>query len=204
MSRREVFFDVETKNLFSDVGSRNPGDLGVSLTSVYVREVDESQKEISGKMYSFWEKELDKMWKFFQEADRIVGFNSLGFDIPALEPYALYPLGDLPHLDVLEHVRIAFGRRVKLDALLKDTLGTKKTDIGTNAVRYYRAGDKASLEKLRTYCEADVLLTRDLYDYGVSQKHLKFTDHWNTLRTIPVDFSYPQNEENASKQVGLF
>jgi hypothetical protein len=36
----EVFFDVETKKLFSEINTRAPGDLGVSVVSVYKRELD--------------------------------------------------------------------------------------------------------------------------------------------------------------------
>jgi len=179
----EVFFDVETKKLFSEINTNNPGDLGVSVVSVYKRELDSNQKEIQGEMRSFWEHEFTDMWKIFKEADRIIGFNSLKFDVPALQPYALFCLAELSHFDIMKKVRKSLGR---------------------NAVRYWRSGDKESLRKLRTYCEMDVQITRKLYDFGKKNSYLKFTDKWNNLRTLAVDFSYPINKTYSGKQISLF
>jgi hypothetical protein len=76
--------------------------------------------------------------------------------------------------------------------------------VGTNAVLYWKKHDEESLHKLKSYCEADVLLTKNLYDFGVTNKNLKYLDKWNTSREIPVDFSYPQSVIDASRQIGLF
>lgn len=200
--KREVFFDVETKKLFSDVAENDPALLGVSIVSVYFRTLDENLSETEGKMQSFWEKEFDKMWPIFQEADRIIGFNSLGFDVPALKPYTNFPFSKLPHLDILAQVKEIFGRRIALDAIAKETLDTQKTDTGLNAVYYWQKGDKESLAKLKKYCEADVLITRDVYDFVLKNKHVLFKDKWNTLRKVELDFSYPKEESQS--QVGLF
>lgn len=51
----EVVFDCETQKLFSEITTNDPGDLGISLVSVYVRTVDDTQREITGNMYSFWD-----------------------------------------------------------------------------------------------------------------------------------------------------
>src|SRR3989344_5533694 len=102
--KKEVFFDVETKKLFSDISTDNLGDLGVSVVSVYSRELREDLSEAGGIIQSFWEKDFDKMWPVFQEADRIIGFNTIGFDVPALMPYANFPFNKLAHLDIMAHV----------------------------------------------------------------------------------------------------
>lgn len=202
--KREIIFDVETKNLFEDVGSKEPGLLGVSLVSVYRRELQKDLTEKNGEMISFWEKDFKDMWKLFQEADRIIGFNSLHFDVPALQPYAFLKLEKLNHLDMLDIIKDAFGRRIPLAALAQETLGHTKIDVGINAVKYFRNGDEQSLAKLKKYCEADVAITKELYDYGLKNKHVKFKDKWNTLRTVTVDFSYPTLAEPQVKQGGLF
>ena len=199
--KKEVFFDVETKKLFSDISTNDPGDLEVSIVSVYSREVDNDQDEANGKMQSFWEKEFDEMWPIFQEADRIVGFNSLGFDVPALMPYTDFPFNKLPHFDIMAHVKDVFGRRISLDHIAQETLDRKKIDTGLEAVYYWRKGDKKSLEKLQKYCEDDVFITRDVYDFVVNNDHLLFKDKWNTLQKVELDFSYPKQD---SSQAGLF
>jgi len=61
----EVFFDVETKSFFDESGASKPEELGVSIVSVYRREMDEYFNEIQGEMKSFWEKEIPQMWSLF-------------------------------------------------------------------------------------------------------------------------------------------
>jgi len=200
----EVFFDCETKKLFNEISGNDPADLGISIVSVYVRAVDDSQKELNGTMYSFWEPELPNMWQHFSAAQRIIGFNSLKFDVPALRPFAPTGFEKLPHFDIMKAVRDTLGFSLSLNHLATQTLGAHKTDVGTNAVVYWKSQNPILLEKLKSYCEADVLLTRDLYDYGVREKKLKYVDKFNTPREFPVDFSYPKAIIDASKQMGLF
>ena len=200
----EVFFDCETQKLFNEISGTDPGDLGISVVSVYVRTVNEKQEELSGRMYSFWEHELSNMWQHFFGVQRIIGFNSLKFDVPALKKYSPTGFERLPHFDILKVVRDSLGFSLSLEHLVNNTLGNHKTDIGTNAVAYWKKHDEESLIKLKAYCEADVLLTRDLYDFGVKNKMLKYLDKWNNPREIPVDFSLPQAVITADRQIGLF
>jgi len=200
--RREIIFDVETKKLFSDIEGTDPGDLGVSIVSVYRRTIDDDLREIEGQMQSFWEKDFAKMWPIFQEADRIIGFNTIGFDIPVLTPYTNLPLDKLPHFDIMFKLKEKFGRRISLDAIVKETLDTEKRDVGINAVYYWQNGDPKSLEKLKIYCEDDVRLTKELYDFAIKNGYLLFKDKWNTLQKVELDFSYPPKD--PSEQIGLF
>ncbi len=205
----EVIFDVETQKLFSDIMSEDPADLEVSIVSVYRREVDETGSELSGEMKTFWHPsasitpQINEMWRWFEEADRIIGFNSKKFDVPALRRHYQSDFAKLPHFDILEQVRIALGRRLSLNALAQDTLGSTKIDVGTNAVYYWANRTEENYRKLREYCESDVMITRDLYDFGRKNNFLRYTDtKWNTPQTIPVDFSYPAKK--VETQIGLF
>lgn len=191
----EVIFDTETKRWFDAIEEFDPSKLGISLLSVYIRDGKK------GEMKSFWEKDLDKSWEIFQKADRIIGFNSLGFDVPALSSYAPAHFPKLPHFDMLAHIREAQGKRVSLEALARATLGTGKLDSGENAIKYWQKGDKESLAKLKKYCEADVTITRDLYDFGLRNGYLKFIDFWNETREVKVDFSYPVDEPNGQESL---
>jgi len=199
----EVIFDLETKQLFSDVGSHDPRKLGVSVLSLYQRRVDDNINEIEGSMQSFWEADFPKLWPILEQADRIIGFNSLHFDVPALQPYAPFDLKTLPHFDILDIVKNVYGRRVGLSVLARDTLKHTKSDIGINAVLYWAKGDQKSLDELKSYCEMDVATTRDLYDYGLKHKKLIFRNKWNMMEEIAVDFSYVK-KAGKNQQIGLF
>jgi DEAD/DEAH box helicase domain-containing protein len=205
----EVFFDVETQKLFSDIISEDPADLEISVVSVYRRTIDDNGKELSGEMKTFWHPDagispyIEEMWQWFEEATRIIGFNSKKFDVPALRPHYSKDFSKLPHFDILEVVRTVLGRRISLNALVQETLGSHKIDVGTNAVYYWANKTKENFEKLRTYCESDVALTRDLYDFGREKKYLKYMDtKWNRSQSIPIDFSYPIKIQES--QIGLF
>lgn len=200
----EAIFDVETQKLFSEVDGGDPALLGVSIVSVYIRKVNEQQEEIGGSMKSFWEHELPALWPILANVKRIVGFNSLKFDVPVLKPYAPSTFARLAHFDIMTAVRDALGHNLSLVSLAGETLGRQKADVGINAVAYWQQKDPEGLAKLKAYCEADVLLTRDLYDYGVRNKHLKYVDKWNNSKSFAVDFSYPAEFIAASRQIGLF
>jgi DEAD/DEAH box helicase domain-containing protein len=210
MPKKEVIFDCETKKIFSEIATDDPGDLGVSIVSVYSRTVEITEKdgrtiinETAGKMESFWEEDFVKMWPIFQNADRIIGFNSIGFDVPALKPYTNFPFEKLPHFDIMYKFKDVAGHRISLDALAKETLDKEKIDVGLNAVLYWKKHDKESLAKLKKYCEEDVYITRDIYDFAYNKGQLLFKDKWNTLRKIDLDFSYTK-EERKIDQIGLF
>jgi len=199
----EVIFDTETKKFFDEVPGNDPSLLGVSITSVYSRTLDENLKEITGSMQSFWEKDFGEMFKLFEKADRIIGFNSIGFDIPALSPYLPSHWKKLKHFDILAEIKKVEGKRMSLDSLAKATLGTQKNDHGSNAIKYWNEGTEESLAKLKKYCEMDVIITRDLYDHVINNKLLKYVDFWNEPHKIILDFSYPKIE-TSNIQNSLF
>lgn len=204
-NRVEVIFDIETKRFFDDIDARKPEDLGISVVSAYRREVDENLNEIVGEMKSFWEKDFGEMWSWFEEADRIIGYNSLGFDVPAVNGVYTGDFFKLNHFDILKVIKDVFGHRVKLDSVAHESLGVGKNASGADAVRWWALGDPESLANLKKYCEMDVEVTKKVYDYGLKNKRLKFKDRWNEMREIEVDFSYPEIEiQKVEEQMGLF
>ncbi len=203
MNHFEVIFDTETKKFFDEIDDYDASKLGVSITSVYSRTLDDNFKEIEGKMQSFWEKDFGEMFKLMEKADRIIGFNSIGFDVPALSPYLPVHWSKLKHFDILAELKKIEGKRMSLDSLAKATLNTKKNDSGANAVKYWNAGDPESLAKLKKYCEMDVTITRDIYDHAMKNGILKYIDFWNETHEIKLDFSYPL-EDPSKIQTSLF
>ena len=203
MKKFEVIFDTETKKFFDEATGYDASKLGVSIASVYARTLNDNLEETGGKMQSFWEKDFSEMFKLFEKADRIIGFNSLNFDVPALSPYLPAHWPRLKHFDILDEIKKVEGKRVSLDSLAKATLGAKKNDSGENAIKYWNAGDKESLAKLQKYCEMDVELTTKIYDYALSTGFLKYIDFWNETHEVKIDFGYP-HEDFSNVQAGLF
>lgn len=187
----EVIFDTETKKFFDEVPGNDPSLLGVSITSVYFRTLDDNFNEIEGKMQSFWEEEFSEMFKIFEKADRIIGFNSFGFDIAALSPYLPQHWPKLKHFDILDEMRKVEGKRMSLDSIAKATLNSTKNDVGSNAIKYWNEHTPESLAKLKKYCEMDVEITTKIYDHALKNKTLRYKDFWNEYHDVKVDFSYP-------------
>lgn len=182
-------FDVETKKAFDEVGGYYPDKLGVSVSGVWY---GDSGSE--GVLRGFREEEFPEMFKIFEAAERIVGFNSIDFDMPALQPYYVGDLRQLPNFDLLQEVEKQVGYRVKLDALAKETLGVQKGGSGLDAITYYREGN---WDKLVKYCLEDVVITRDLYKHGLREGKLQYKNKWNNLIEVPVNFA----EETTKTQV---
>jgi len=195
----EVIFDTETKKFFDEIDDNDPAKLGVSITSVYSRTLDENLKEVEGSMQSFWEADFPEMFKLFEKADRIIGFNSISFDVPALSPYLPAHWPKLKHFDILAELRKIEGKRMSLNSLAKATLGNQKNDSGENAIKYWNAGDSESLAKLKKYCEMDVEITKNIYDHAMANKTLRYIDFWNETHDIKLDFSYPIKEESKNQ-----
>lgn len=191
-----VVFDVETKKAFDEVGGYFPEKLGVSISGVYFRD-DEAKVEW---YRGYREEEFGEMFKLFESADRIVGFNSISFDVAALSPYYVGNLAKMPHLDIMVEIEKVVGHRIGLDAVAKETLGIQKNGHGLDAIRYFHDGDWKSLEK---YCLQDVKVTKELYDFAVKTGKLKFKNRWNNVIVVEVDFGY-SDTERAQVQATLF
>lgn len=190
-----VVFDVETKKAFDEVGGFYPEKLGVSVSGVWYGEAGSV-----GTLRGFREEEFPEMFKIFETADRIVGFNSIDFDMAALKPYYLGDLLKLPNFDILQEVEKKVGHRVKLDAIAKETLGIQKGGNGLDAITYFHNNE---WEKLTKYCLQDVEITRDLYFHALKTGELKFKNKWNELVSVGVDFEYKEKKEKGI-QVTLF
>ena len=191
----ELILDVETKKTFDDVGGFFPEKLGISFVGVCVR--DGSSRK--GEMRSYFEKDLPKLFPLLEQADVVVGFNIDGFDMPTFSNYYSADIRRIPTLDVMTRIKDSVGHRISLDAVAHETLGIGKTGNGLDAIRYYNSGNLEALEK---YCIQDVVVTRDVYDYGLKNGLVRFRNKWNRLIEAKVDFSFtPQRA--AGTQMSL-
>lgn len=182
---RKIVFDIETRNIFSDVGSQNPADLDISLVGLYDYETN--------AYHTFLQEEFDSMWPFFENADQLITYNGDHFDIPLLDKYFKGNLTRIKSLDILKEIRNAYGRRMKLDQVAEGTFGIHKSGNGLEAVAWWRTGE---IEKIRKYCLDDVKITKEVYEFAMKNKKLLFkegpfnkeikldTKHWEPVEEI--------------------
>ncbi len=174
---KEVVLDIETSNSFADVGKYDPSLLKVSLVGLYSYETDAYE--------SFLEPDLPKLWRRLEAADRIIGYNLFGFDYQVLNTYYPGDLAKFPTLDVMLEIEKKIGFRIKLDDVAHGSLGVGKSGNGLQAIEFFRRGE---IQKLRDYCLMDVKVTKEVYEFGLSNKHVKYKDRMGQLVQVPVDF----------------
>jgi DEAD/DEAH box helicase domain-containing protein len=173
-----VVFDLETQRSIQEVsGRRNIHRLGLSVAVTYSSADD--------AFHHYTEDSVPKLIAELQGAGRVIGFNLLGFDYRVLSAYTSTRLSGLPTLDMLDHISRRLGFRVGLDALAEATLGSSKSADGLQAIRWWRTGE---MEKLFAYCELDVEITRQLYEFGQRQKYVQYRDRRRGLRRVPVNW----------------
>jgi len=183
---RIITFDIETKNLFQDVNSNDPTDLDISVVCIH----DSSDNSYQ----SFLEKDMNKLWSIIEAADALVTWNGDHFDIPLLNKYYPGDLSKIKSIDLMREVQLKLGRRLKLDGVAEATLGVKKSGHGLEAVEWWKNGE---VDKIIKYCIDDVKITRQLYDYAVQNKSLKYKDA-GILKEIRLDISKWSELEPAS------
>ena len=76
------------------------------------------------------------------------------------------------------------GYRVKLESVAQATLGTGKSGTGLEAISMWR---KNEIEKLKKYCLQDVEVTKNIYEYGIKNKKVKFQSLWENYE-VPVEW----------------
>lgn len=174
---RKIVLDIETRNTFRDVGSNDPRALDISLLVVYDY-ADQTYK-------SYLQDDFPKLWKILEESDMIIGYNSDHFDIPLLNKYYPGDLSKIKSLDLLVEIQKSIGRRIRLDDIAEATLGKNKIASGLEAIEWWKTGQ---IDKIREYCQEDVKLTKDVYEYAMTNGKLKYKD-LSTLRDIALDTS---------------
>jgi DEAD/DEAH box helicase domain-containing protein len=189
---RKITFDLETKNFFQDVGSSDPTDLDISVVCIH--------DSLNDQYSSFLEKDFNKLWPTIEQADMLVTWNGDHFDIPLLNKYYPGDLTKIKSLDLMKKVQETFGRRLKLDSVGEATLGKNKTGHGSDAITWWQNGE---IDKLISYCIEDVRLTKELYDYAIQNKKLKYkeiggikeilldTKDWEIPQSCAMTFTLP-------------
>jgi DEAD/DEAH box helicase domain-containing protein len=161
-----IIFDLETKHLADEVGGwNNIHKMGLAVAVTY--------SSADAAYRHFVEAQATDLVAELQRADLVVGFNLLRFDYTVLQPYTDVVLHKLPTLDLLQDLHRRLGFRVSLDAVAAATLNTSKSASGIQAVEWYRQGQ---LDKVIAYCQRDVEVTRDVYEFGKRHGFVRYHD----------------------------
>jgi DEAD/DEAH box helicase domain-containing protein len=173
-----VFFDLETQFLAAEVGGwDNKHLMKVSVAVTY------STKEKKFRQYT--EGQIEALIQQLKSADQVVGFNIVNFDYGVLKAYTDHDFGTVPTLDMLAEIHKTLGFRLKLDSLASATLQAAKSADGLMAVKWWREGNLADL---LSYCQKDVEITRDLWEFGKKYGYLLYEDKQKGLLRVPVSW----------------
>ncbi|MEX0917005.1 MAG: ribonuclease H-like domain-containing protein [Candidatus Paceibacterota bacterium] len=183
---RRIVFDIETKNFFHDVGAYDPTKLDISVVGVYDSEKDTYK--------AYLEEELSSLWPVLEQADMLIGYNSDHFDIPLLNKYYQGDLSRLKSIDLLKEIKNSIGKRLRLDSVAEATLGLHKTGQGADAMNWWKQGE---IEKVKNYCLHDVKITKELYEYALSNNKLFYMD-FSSKVGIPLNTKTWEEKEDTS------
>lgn len=174
MNKSPIILDIETKYTYREFN--DPQKLGVSIAVVY------DYHDNQGK--AFFEHELNGLFRILENTSYIIGYNNKSFDVPVLQAY--YP-GDISHFrqfDILEDIREKIGRRLALNDVCAATLQKKKSGHGLMAIDLYK---EKKFDELKQYCMDDVMITKELFDYGLNHGEIYFLSEYGK-ETIKVDW----------------
>jgi DEAD/DEAH box helicase domain-containing protein len=173
-----IVFDLETQNLFEEVGGRDPAKLRVSCAVTW---------SSLRKAYTVYlEKDVPALIAELKSAGRVIGFNIKRFDYAVLKPYAPSEhLLSLPTLDLMEDLYHSLGFRLSLDSLARATLDEPKGASGIQAVEWYRSGE---MDRLVEYCKKDVDITRRLYEFGCEQGFVQYFSRLGSKQKVKVNW----------------
>ncbi len=161
------YFDIETQNLFADVGGR--GGLERLRLSVAGLIVDDEP------CCFFEEEDASELIDTLSGLDLIVGHNLLRFDYPVLTPYddnRLLPKLVPKTLDTWAYIYGRTQEMVSLNNLARNNIGFAKSGYGGDMPRLWREGKK---DEVKEYNRHDVELTKGVYLHGLQKGYVWYT-----------------------------
>ena len=181
---RILYFDLETQKSADDVGGWDK----VHKMKLAVGVVWDSLEQ---KFFSYIDSEASQLVEKLKTADLVVGFNVAKFDYGVLQPYATkmdFDLEEITTFDMLVNINKKLGHRLSLNHLAENTLNAKKSADGLVSLQWYKEG---KIDKIIEYCKQDVEITRDLFLYGVSHGHVKYSTRSGLAKPLPVNWGRP-------------
>ncbi len=180
-----LVFDTEAKDIMPDFRDNGVSYVGVFRSDEWV-------------LKGYFEDQLNNFLQDLQDANEIVGYNILGYDIPVLDRYFSFDWNSKKLVDIFMILVEEHGLYLKLDNIAHATLGEGKNAHGLEAVRFYKLGQ---LEKLKEYCDNDVDITRRIYEFLVSNNCLYYFDGLGEKIRVDLNLNeyFKKKSNNSSK-----
>jgi DEAD/DEAH box helicase domain-containing protein len=171
-----IFFDIETQNTFQEVGGHFPERLSISIAVTY--------DTADNAYHRYTEDMAAQLALDLSRADLVVGYNLYGFDYPVLQRYTTdVVLAQLPTVDMMLEIQKRLGFRLKLDSIATATLKLGKSADGLQAVQWWK---ERKMDALFSYCEQDVDVTRQVYEFGKQYRYVEYYDRRYKIQRVPV------------------
>jgi DEAD/DEAH box helicase domain-containing protein len=175
---RVLYFDLETQKSAEDVdGWGNIHLMGLAVGVVW--------DSLEQKYFSYLQNEASKLVEKLRTANLVVGFNVKKFDYGVLQPYADFDLHEITTFDMLDDIKIKLNHRLSLNHLAENTLNSKKSADGLISLQWYKEG---KIDKIVEYCQQDVKVTRDLFEYGEKHGYIKYKTRSGVAKDLKVDW----------------
>ncbi len=176
--KRVIVLDLETQKGFHEVDRSKLHQLKISVVGIY--------DSFDDQYICYEEKELGALEARLKLCDVLVGFNINGFDMRVLGPHLLMDARHINVFDIMDEIARVRGHRVSLQSVAQATLNDQKSGSGWDAIQLYKDG---RIEDLKRYCIDDVRITKNIFDYGLQHKKVRFFSNRDfTNHEIAIDF----------------
>ena len=168
---RILYFDLETRVGPLTLSPKNEqlgwellraGKGGISSLAIY---------DTQDRWLHFYDDHtIGQAARHLESADALIGYSSVGFDVPVVEGILGRKLALRHHFDIYAGIALAGAHRglvgtkgdCTLDTVARRNIGQGKIEHGSHAEDLAKAGHWG---KLFNYCADDVRLTRELFHY---------------------------------------
>lgn len=158
---KTLYLDIETLDAIPPDRDLNAVRFGIAVT------------HYQDKFYYFQPDDIMKLWIQLCNAEQVVGWNILHFDLPIIAraagcdaPLLTEMFRAWPVYDLFDEIRAATGRWYKLDAVAQRNGLRPKLADGLQTVAWLQdwqtTGNKTLLQNAFEYCQHDVQLVIDL------------------------------------------
>jgi DEAD/DEAH box helicase domain-containing protein len=136
-------------------------------------------------MLTFRENEIGKLNDLCEER-LVIGYNIRGFDLVILQAYGL-SLEKLDVFDIMYDVQTLTRQKfLKLEKIAQGTLNSGKSADGLLAVEWWKKGE---VDKIIQYCQQDVQVTKDIFEFGRKNGLVKIRKADGTDQEVKVNWN---------------